>query len=118
MQYYSQTDYILASMTKRGIFKGVGFHLQRFLHSDHRAIIVVFQAGRGGQLRQYRRKCQKFLLSLLLGPKDADTMAFNALAAKCVKPKPKRVPGKDWIGKGTWRLIAKQASLLYSGRIW
>ncbi len=42
-------------------------------------------------------------------------MTFNALAVKCVKPKPKRAPGKGWI-KGT-QLIAKWASLLRSGRI-
>jgi hypothetical protein len=40
------------------------------------------------------------------------------LAAKCIKPKPKRTPGKDWISKGTCQLIAKRASLLQSGCIW
>ncbi len=84
----------------------------QFLHLDHRAIAAVVHAGRGGRLMQYQRKCQKFLLSLPPGPKDADTTAFNKLEAKCVKPKPKRVPGKDWISKGTWWLIAKRASLL------
>jgi hypothetical protein len=44
-------------------------------------------------------------------------MAFDTLAAKCVDPKPTRKPGKDWISEATWRLIAKQASLLQSGRI-
>jgi hypothetical protein len=41
-------------------------------------------------------------------------MACNALAVKCVKPKPKWAPGKDWISKETWRLIAKQASIWWS----
>jgi hypothetical protein len=44
-------------------------------------------------------------------------MTFNALASKCIKPKPKRVPGRDWISKETWQLIAKLASLLRSGHI-
>jgi hypothetical protein len=117
-QYYSQPDYILAHMTERGIFKGVGFRFLRFPHLDHHTIIAVVRAGWGGGLRQYRCKLQKFPLSLPPGPKDVDIMAFNTLAAKCIKPKPKRVPGKDWISKGTWRLIVKQASLLQSSRIW
>jgi hypothetical protein len=62
---------------------------------------------------------QKFPLSLPPGPKNVDTMAFDALAAKCVEQlKPKRALGKDWISKGTWQLIAKWASLLQSGGIW
>ncbi len=113
-----QPDYILVCAKERGIFKGVGFHFPRFLHLDHCAIVRVVRAGRGGQLRQYQHKCQKFPLSLPPGPKDADTTAFNALASKCIEPKPKRMLGKDWISKWTWRLIAKRASLLQSGRIW
>jgi hypothetical protein len=100
-QYYSQLDYILARAMERGIFKGVGFRFPWLLHLDHRAIVVVVQAGQGGGLKQYRRKGQKFLLSLLLGPKDADTMVFDALAADCIKLKPKRATGKDWISEGT-----------------
>ncbi len=117
-RYYSQPDYILAHVTKRGIFKGVEFHFPRFLHSDHCTIIRVVRVEQGVQLRQYRRKRHKFLLSLPPGPKDVDTMAVDALAAKCIEPKPKRAPGKDWISKGTWRLIAKRASLLGSSCIW
>ncbi len=44
-------------------------------------------------------------------------MVTDALAAKCVDPKPKLKLGKDWIGKATWCLIAKRVSLLQSGRI-
>ena len=29
-------------------------------------------------------------------------------------PKTKRAPGKDWVSEGTWKLIAKRASLLRS----
>ncbi len=99
------------------MFKGMGFHFSRFLHSDHRAIVAVIRAGGEGRLKKYRRKRQKLPLSLLLGPKDTDTTAFNALAAKCVDPKPTRKQGKDWMSKATWCLIAKRASLLQSGRI-
>jgi hypothetical protein len=65
-------------------------------------MIAVVRAGREGRLRQYRHKRQKIFLSLLPGPKDVDTVAFDALAAKCVKAKPKRTPGKDWMSDGTW----------------
>ncbi len=71
-----------------------------------------------GRLKKYRRKRQKLLLSLLLGPKDPDTTAFNALSVECVNPKPTRKPGKDWMSKAMWHLIAKRASLMRSGRIW
>ncbi len=109
---------ILACGKERFFFRGVGFCFSWFLHSDHCAIIKVVRAGRGGQLRQYRHKRQKNPLSLPPGPKDVETMAFDALAAECVKPKPKRTPGKDWISQGTWGLIAKWASLLRSCHIW
>ncbi len=75
------------------------------------------QSGGGGRLKTYRRKRQKFPLSLLLGPKDKDTAALNALTAECVDPKPMRKPGKDWMSDTMWRLIAERASLLWSGRI-
>jgi hypothetical protein len=90
----------------------VGFRSPRFLHSDHRAVVANIRVGRKGQLKDYRRARQKFLLSLPIGPKDANTTTFDALAAKCVNPKTKRAPGKDWVSEGTWKLIAKRASLL------
>jgi hypothetical protein len=117
-QHYLQPDYILAHTEETGIFMGMGFRFLWFLHSDHRAIIAVVRVGGEGRLKKYRRKRQKLLLSLPLGPKDAGTTALVALAAECVDPKPMRKPGKDWISKTTWCLIAKWASLLRSGRIW
>ena len=77
--------------------RGVGFRSPRFLHSDHRAVVGNIQVGRAGtgRLKKYRCECQKFPLSLPLGPKDANTTTFDALAAKCNKPKTKRPPGKD-----------------------
>jgi hypothetical protein len=117
-RHYLQPDYVLLQAEETGMFTGVGFRFPRFLHSNHRAMVAVVRAGGEGQLKKYRRKHQKLPLSLPLGPKDADTMAFNALAAKCVDPKPTRKQGKDWMTKGTWRLIAKRASLMQSGRIW
>ncbi len=116
-QHYSQLDYILAQAEKKGMLTGMGFHFPRFLHSDHCAIVVVVRAGGEGRLKKYRHKHQKLPLSLPLGPKDADTTAFNALAAECIDPKPMWKQGKDWMNKATWRLIAKGASLLRSGHV-
>jgi hypothetical protein len=99
------------------MFMGMGFRFPRFLHSDHCAIVAVVRAGGEGRLKKYRRKCQKLPLSLPLGPKDGDKTVLNALAAKCVNPKPTQKQGKDWISKAMWRLIAKRVSLLQSGRI-
>jgi hypothetical protein len=47
----------------------------------------------------------------------ANSTLFDALAAKCIKPKQTRAIGKDWISEGTWNLIAKRASLMRSGKI-
>jgi hypothetical protein len=71
--------------------------------------------GGEGRLKKFRRKRQKLPLSLPLGPKDADTTAFDALAAKCIALKPTWKQGKDWMTKGTWRLIAKQVSFILTG---
>ena len=100
-----------------GTFQGSGVSIPEFLHSDHRAIDANIRVGRTVQLKMYRGARQKFPLSLPLGPRDANTALFDALAAKFVKPKPTQAPGKDWISKGTWKLIAKHASLMRSGKI-
>jgi hypothetical protein len=94
----------------------VGFCFLQF-HLDHCVIVVNVQDGRRGWLRQYRCMRQKFLLFLPMGMKDVNTTIFNALAAKCLEPKPKPVPGKEWISKGTWKMIANWSALLQSGRI-
>jgi len=98
-------------------FKGVGFRSPRYLHSDHRAVVVNIWVGRTGWLKKYRRARQKLPLYLPPGPKDPNTALFDALAAKCVDPKPTRAPGKNWISEGTWKLIRKCASLMRSGKI-
>jgi hypothetical protein len=100
------------------MFTSVRFHFPRFLHSDHCTIIAVVRAGGEGRLKKYRRKRQKLPLSRPLGPKDTDTTAFDALAAKCINPKPTWKQWKDWMTEGTWRLIAKRASLMQSSCIW
>ena len=112
-----QPDYVMACEGEIAQFKGVGFLSPRFLHSDHHVVVANIGVGRKGQLTNYWRTCQKFSLSLPLGPKDANTTTFDTLAAKCVEPKKKRLPGNDWISKGTWKLIAKRTSLLHSGKI-
>jgi len=117
MRYYTQPDYIMARPGDMCQFKGVGFRSPRFLHSDHRAVVANIRVGRKGRFKNYQRASQKFPLSLPIRPKDAHTTAFDALAAKCVDPKMKRAPGKDWVTEGTWKLIAKRASLLSSGKI-
>jgi hypothetical protein len=116
-RHYLQPDYILAQAGETRKFKGVGFRFPRFLHSNHCAVVAVVSAGEEGWLKTYRRKRQKLPLSLPLGPKDEDTAAFNTLAAECVNPKLMWKPRKDWMSEATWRLIAKQASLLQSGHI-
>jgi hypothetical protein len=94
------------------MFTSVGFCFPQFLHSNHHMIVVVVRVGGEGRLKRYRRKRQKLPLSLPLGPKVADSTAFDAQAAKCVNPKLRRKPGKDWMSEVMWHLIAKQASLL------
>ncbi len=79
-------------------------------------VVANIRVRRKGRLKNYRHARQKFPLTLPLGPKDANTTTFDALAAnKCVKPKKKRSPGMEWISERTWKLIVKCASLLISG---
>jgi hypothetical protein len=60
------------------MFTGMGFCFPCFLHSDHCIIVAVVRAGGEGRLKKYQCKHQKLPLSLPLGPKDADTTAFDA----------------------------------------
>ncbi len=73
-EYYLQPDYILGHAKETGIFKGMRSHFPQFLQLDHLAIVTVVRAGGEGQMNQCRCKQQKCLLSLLLGPKDMNTM--------------------------------------------
>jgi hypothetical protein len=116
-RHYTQPNYFMACAGEMAHFRGVGFRSLQYLHSDHRTIVANIRMGRAGRLKKYRCARQKFPLSLPLGPKDANTALFDALTAKCVDPKPTRAPGKDWISEGTWRLIAKRASLMRSEKI-
>ena len=95
----------------------MGFQSLRLLYLDHHAVVANIWLGRKGRLKNYRHTRQKKPLTLPLGPKDANTTTFDTLAAGCVKPKTMRLPGKDWISEGMWKLIAKRASLLRSGKI-
>ena len=104
--HYTQPDYFMARAGDMANFRGVGFRSPWFLHLDHRAVVANIRVGRMGRLKKYWRTRRKFPLSLPLGPKDANISTFDALAASCVNPKKKRVPGKEWISKGTWKLIA------------
>jgi hypothetical protein len=116
-QYYTQPDYFMARAGDIAQFKGVGLRSPRYLHSDHRAAVANIRVGRTGWLKKYQRACRKFPLSLPPGPKDPNTVLFDGLAAKSVDPKSTRAPGKDWIIKGTWKLIRKCTSLMRSGKI-
>ncbi len=60
----------------------MGFCFPRFLHYNHCAVVAVVRAGGEGRLKTYRCKRQKLPMSLPLEPKDADTAAFDKLAAK------------------------------------
>ena len=104
-RHYSTPDYFMVQGDGQSKVKGVGFRFPRFLHSDHRAIVADIRVGSRGKLKEYRRKRQKFPLSLATGPQDEDTTTFTTLAAECMEPKSKRQKGKDWVSKGTWKLI-------------
>ena len=68
-------------------------------------------------MKEYRQMRQKFPLQLPAEvEQDRDTKAFTALASMCEEPETQRAKGKDWMGAATWKLIAKLASLLQSGR--
>ncbi len=110
MWHYLQPDYILAQAEGMGMFTGMGFCFPQFLHFDHCTIVAVVRVGGGGLAEEVMAQAPDTSAVPAAGAK-ADTTAFDILPAKCVDPKPMRKPGKDWISKAMWRLIAKQASL-------
>ena len=111
MRIYSTPDYFMVQEEGQSKVKGVGFRILRYLHLDNWAVVANIQVGHRGKLKEYRRMCQQFPLSLATGLQDEETTTFAALAAKCMEPKSKRQKGKDWVSKGTWALIAKRALL-------
>jgi hypothetical protein len=64
----SQCDYFLGRETVRRRFRRVSVRMPRY-HSDHRALVAVIYAERGGELKRYRRRTQRFPLSLPRGPR-------------------------------------------------
>ena len=114
MQHYTQPDYVLAHAGEMAQFEWVQISEVPPFGSSHGCRKYL---GAKGRLKNYQHMRQKFLLTLPLGLKAANTTTFDALAAECVKPKTKRSPGKDWISERNWKLIAKRASLLRSGKL-
>ena len=79
---FSTPDYVMVQENRQSKVRRVGFRAPRFLHSDHRAIVVDIRAGRKGKLKEYQRMRQKFPRSLATGPQDEDTTSFAKLAAE------------------------------------
>ncbi len=55
----SKCDYFLGRETDRRRFRRVSVRMPRY-HSDHRVLVAVIYAERGGELKRYRRRTQRF----------------------------------------------------------
>ena len=99
-----------------GLRRGDGtvFRSPRFLHSDHRAIVMNIRVRRTGWLKKYWRARQKFPLSLPPEPKDANTALFDfdALAA-CVEPKQMWAPGKETGSHPSWSTFLRYCFICF-----
>ena len=97
----SQCDYFLGRETDRRRFRRVSVQMPRY-HSDHRALVAVIYAERGGELKRYRRRTQRFPLSLPRGPRTQLDAGYEELLQHVVCPPPRERPANNWISDATW----------------
>jgi hypothetical protein len=65
-RHYLQPDFVIVYAEEVHNLKGVGFLLPQYLHLDHRAIVADIWVGSQGRLKEYRRRRQKFPMTLPL----------------------------------------------------
>jgi hypothetical protein len=70
-------------------------------YSNHRALVAVIYAERGGGLKRYRRRMQQFPLSLPRGPMSQLDAAHEELQQDVVCPPPRERPANKWITDDT-----------------
>ena len=96
----------------------MAFRQPRIHDSDHRAVVASISRGRKDRLRKYRRRRQKFPLTLPPeGEQDELTRAFGELRKTCVEGERKTRKHGNWITPATWHLIEHRSMLRRTGHL-
>jgi hypothetical protein len=86
-------------------------------YSNHRALVAVIHAGGGEELKRYRRRMQRFPISLLRGPQKQLDAEFEELQRDVVSPPLRERPANSWITAETWKLVDHCAMLRRKGML-
>jgi hypothetical protein len=86
-------------------------------HSNHRALVTVIYAEGGGESKQYRRRTQRFPLSLPRGPQTQLDAGYEELLQHVVCPSPRERPANKWISDATWKVVNYRAMLRRKGML-
>ena len=92
--------------------------MPRHNHTDHQAIVVRVWKGNKRRLDRYRRRRQRFPVSLpRYGPRSESETLVGELDDTVEKPDPKAKPSNKWIRSSTWSLIDLKAGLTHEDRL-
>jgi hypothetical protein len=112
----SQCDYFLGRETDRRRFWCISVRMPCY-HSDHRALVAVIYAEGGEELKRYRRRTQRFPLSLPRGPRTQLDAGYEELLQHVVQPPPRERPANKWITDATWKVVNYRAMLRRKGML-
>ena len=116
--YQSQPDYFLARERDVALFRNVAFRRPRVHDSDHRAVVASISRGRKDRLKKYRRRRQKFPLTLPpVEEQDELTRVLGELRKTCEEGERTQRKHGDWILPGTWHLIEHRSMLRRAGNL-
>ncbi len=108
-------DYFMAHEGTRKRFRRVVLRRPRHHLTDHRALVGQLYAGRAGDMKAYRRKCESFPLHPIQGPLTAEEAIFEELRASVEAPPARERKPNAWVREATWSLVNKWAALCRGG---
>jgi hypothetical protein len=112
----SQCDYFFGRETDCRRFRRVSVRMPCY-YSNHRALVAVIHAGGGEELKQYRRRMQRFPISLPRGPRKQLDAEYEELQRDVVRPPLRERPANSWITTETWKLADHRAMLHRKGML-
>jgi hypothetical protein len=86
-------------------------------YSNHCALGAVIHAGGGEELKRYRRRMQRFPISLPCGPQKQLDAEYEELQRDVVRPPLREHPANSWITVETWKLVDHSAMLRRKGML-
>jgi hypothetical protein len=86
-------------------------------HSDHCTLVATIYAEGGEELKRYRRRMQRFPLSLPRGPRTQLNAGHEELLQHVVCPPPREHPANKWITDTTWKVVNYRTMLRRKGML-